>query len=112
MSVLILLEKGSALVNQTFSFILDKLSNPYVIIGFLGQLFFFGRFVVQWIVSEKKKQSHIPVTFWYLSIIGSLLLLVYAISIQDIVFSLGSVLNLFIYFRNLILIKKHEHKAS
>lgn len=84
----------------------DKIFNPWVIIGFLGQILFFGRFVVQWIASEKQKQSVIPVAFWYFSLGGGVLILIYSISIGDIVFTAGSSLNLIIYVRNLVLIKK------
>ncbi|MGE3609200.1 MAG: lipid-A-disaccharide synthase N-terminal domain-containing protein [Bacteriovoracaceae bacterium] len=95
-------------MNDLISFIISKLSNPWVIIGFLGQILFFGRFVVQWIASEKQKKSVIPEAFWYFSLGGGILLLIYAISIKDLVFSLGSCLNLIIYARNIILIKKHD----
>ena len=84
----------------------DKIFNPWVIIGFLGQILFFGRFVVQWIASERKKQSVIPEAFWYFSLGGGILILIYSISIGDIVFTAGSSLNLIIYVRNLVLIKK------
>ena len=93
--------------NELFASILLKLKNPWVIVGFLGQIFFFGRFIIQWIASERKGQSIIPDAFWYFSILGGVLLLAYAISIGDIVFSLGSFLNLFIYFRNIVLIKRN-----
>ena len=82
------------------------IQNPFLIVGFVGQIMFFGRFLVQWIASEKKGQSYIPNSFWYLSIGGSLLLLAYSINIGDIVFTLGFSLNLIIYFRNIMLIKK------
>ncbi len=84
----------------------DKIFNPWIIVGFVGQILFFGRFVVQWIASEKKKQSVIPVSFWYFSLGGGVLILIYSISIGDIVFTAGSSLNLIIYVRNLMLIKK------
>jgi len=80
-------------------------------IGFLGQFFFFSRFLVQWIVSEKKKQSVIPVSFWYFSLTGGLILFCYAIHRRDPVFILGQGLGLFVYFRNLWLIHKH-HKTD
>ncbi len=86
----------------------EKIFNPWVIIGFIGQLLFFGRFVIQWIASERKGQSIIPVAFWYFSLGGGILLLIYSISIGDIVFTAGSFLNLFIYVRNLMLIKKRQ----
>ena len=84
----------------------DKIFNPWVIVGFVGQLLFFGRFVVQWIASERKKQSVIPEAFWYFSLAGGVLILIYSISIGDIVFTAGSSLNLIIYVRNIVLIKK------
>jgi lipid-A-disaccharide synthase-like uncharacterized protein len=86
----------------------SAIQNPFIIIGFLGQVLFFGRFLVQWIASEKKGESYIPKSFWYLSIGGSILLLAYSINIGDIVFTLGFSLNLIIYFRNIMLIKKNK----
>ncbi|HON00628.1 MAG TPA: lipid-A-disaccharide synthase N-terminal domain-containing protein [Acidobacteriota bacterium] len=73
-------------------------------IGFLGLGVFSARFIVQWIVSERKKESVIPVSFWYLSIVGSLLLLAYAFRQRDPVFILSYLFNGFIYVRNLVLI--------
>ena len=80
----------------------------WVIFGLLGQLFFFLRFFFQWIASERKKQSTIPVSFWYLSIIGGIILLIYSIYRKDPVFILGQSLGVFIYARNLYLIKKKK----
>lgn len=71
------------------------------IIGFLGLAVFSARFIVQWIVSERRKESVIPISFWYLSIAGSLLLLAYAIRREDPIFILSYLFNGFIYFRNL-----------
>ena len=76
----------------------------WLAIGIGGQLVFTARFVVQWIVSERKKRSVIPVAFWYLSVVGSLVLLSYAIHKRDPVFILGFSLNSLIYVRNLWLI--------
>tara|TARA_A100001015_G_scaffold122767_1_gene136082 strand:- start:2615 stop:2878 length:264 start_codon:yes stop_codon:yes gene_type:complete len=75
-------------------------------IGLLGQILFGGRFIVQWIYSEYKKESVFPVSFWYLSLLGSALLLAYSIHIQDIIFIAGFSLNMLIYIRNLMLRKK------
>lgn len=93
-------------MQEIFAKFAEKMFNPWVIVGFIGQLLFFGRFVIQWIASEKKKQSVIPVAFWYFSLGGGVLILIYSISIGDIVFTAGSSLNLIIYVRNLVLIKK------
>jgi lipid-A-disaccharide synthase-like uncharacterized protein len=80
----------------------------WVIIGMIGQTVFFMRFVIQWIVSEKKKESVIPVQFWYLSIIGSLIVLAYAIYRKDPVFILGQSVGFVVYVRNLVLIYRKK----
>ncbi len=84
---------------------LSSLRDPWVLFGLTFQLAFFARFIVQWIVSEREKRSVVPKSFWYLSIIGSLGLLVYSIHIQSLVFILGMSANSFIYVRNLTLYK-------
>ena len=71
----------------------------FLIIGFLGQGLFASRFIVQWIYSEKKKKSAIPISFWYLSIFGGIGLLIYAISRQDPVIIIGQIFGIFIYSR-------------
>jgi lipid-A-disaccharide synthase-like uncharacterized protein len=80
--------------------------DAWVIFGFLAQFVFFLRFAVQWWASEKEKKSVIPLSFWYLSIIGSVMILVYAIKREDIVFITAQFLALFIYARNIVLRKK------
>lgn len=84
----------------------------WVIFGFFAQFLFFLRFVVQWIFSEKAKKSVIPMSFWYLSISGAFLILIYAIHIQDPVFITGQGFAILIYIRNIILIKNNENKQS
>ena len=73
-------------------------------VGFLGQTFFGLRFLIQWITSEKRGESVIPVSFWFLSIAGALTLVTYAVHRRDPVFILGGVAGTFIYARNLYLI--------
>ena len=92
---------------------INSLSNTEIIfltIGFLGQGLFASRFIVQWIYSEKKGVSYIPIIFWYLSIFGGIGLLIYAIFRKDPVIILGQSFGIFIYLRNLYLIynKKYE----
>jgi lipid-A-disaccharide synthase-like uncharacterized protein len=82
--------------------------NWWVAIGFLGQACFSARFLVQWISSERKKQSVVPVYFWYFSLLGGIILTVYAIQRQDPVFVLGQGFGLLVYVRNLMLIRKHH----
>jgi lipid-A-disaccharide synthase-like uncharacterized protein len=79
-------------------------------IGLLGQLFFGGRFILQWIVSEYKRESIVPVAFWYLSVIGSLMLLSYSVHIRNPIFILGFSLNTLIYLRNIHLIYRMPKK--
>lgn len=76
----------------------------WVVFGLGGQLMFSGRFIVQWIASEKAGRSVIPLAFWYFSIAGGVILFAYAVYRQDPVFILGQSLGLFIYSRNLWLI--------
>ena len=82
----------------------------FLTIGFLGQGLFASRFVVQWIYSEKKGESSIPIIFWYLSIFGGIGLLIYAISRKDPVIITGQLFGILIYTRNLILIYKKKEK--
>jgi len=78
----------------------------WVIFGFIGQAMFTMRFIVQWIASEKRKESVIPVAFWYFSLGGGLVLSAYAIRQMDPVFIAAYLLNPFIYSRNLYFIYK------
>ena len=80
--------------------------NPWIIFGFVGQALFASRFIVQWICSEKRKESYIPDIFWYLSMVGGIILLIYATYRQDPVFILGQTTGIFVYSRNLMLISK------
>lgn len=82
--------------------------NPWVIVGLVGQTFFFMRFFVQWIASEKRGESIIPHAFWYFSIGGSLILLAYSIHREDPVFILGQSVGTVIYVRNLVLIARKK----
>lgn len=81
-------------------------------VGFLGQAFFSMRFLVQWIVSERRKDSVIPISFWFFSIGGGLTLLIYATYRLDPVFILGQGAGLFVYCRNLLLIRRRERPLA
>src|SRR6185295_15070406 len=78
----------------------------WLAIGFLGQGLFFGRWVVQWIASERKAESKVPVAFWYMSLIGGLITLAYAIYRVDPVFIAGQSIGSIVYIRNLMLISR------
>ena len=82
----------------------------FLIIGFVGQGLFASRFIVQWIYSERKGESSIPIVFWYLSIAGGVGLLMYAIFRQDPVIITGQSFGILIYVRNLYLIHRKKNK--
>ena len=87
---------------------LNNVEILFLTIGFLGQGLFASRFIFQWLYSEKKGESAIPLIFWYLSIFGGFGLLVYAIFRKDPVIISGQIFGIFIYLRNLILIYKKK----
>lgn len=80
----------------------------WLTVGFVAQFMFMMRFVIQWFASEKAKRSIVPEAFWYWSIAGGTLLLVYAIYRVDPVFIMGQATGLFIYIRNLQLIMRNR----
>jgi len=81
--------------------------NAWVIFGLVGQALFAGRFLVQWVASERLGTSVVPVSFWYLSLAGGIVLLVYASWFRrDPVFTIGQSAGLVVYARNLMLIRK------
>ena len=88
----------------------SKVEIIFLIIGFVGQGLFASRFIAQWIYSERKGESSIPIIFWYLSIFGGIGLLIYAIFRKDPVIITGKSVGILIYLRNLILIYKKNEK--
>ena len=91
-----------------------RLKDPWfwVILGFVAQAMFVGRFAVQWIASERRGESVVPIAFWYLSLLGSWGLLSYALWRQDIVIILGQAFNSIIYIRNLTLIYRKRRRET
>jgi len=85
--------------------------NGWVLFGFFGQFVFAMRFIVQWVISEKRKESVVPLSFWYLSLCGGIILLIYAVYKQDPVFVIGQASGLIVYTRNLMLITKKKRVA-
>ena len=84
----------------------------WIAIGFLGQGLFFGRWLVQWIVSERQAQSRMPIAFWYLSLVGGLITLAYAIYRRDPVFIASQGIGALVYIRNLMLIHRQGPQAA
>ena len=83
----------------------------WVVFGLTGQLLFMGRFLVQWIASEREGRSVMPIAFWYFSIGGGVILFAYALYRADPVFILGQSVGLFIYSRNLWLILAERRRG-
>ncbi len=84
----------------------------WIILGFVAQACFTMRFVVQWLASEKAKKSVMPVAFWFFSLFGGALLLIYAIQRKDPVFIAGQALGLIVYVRNLWLIANEKKRIT
>lgn len=84
----------------------------WFIIGFVGEFVFFLRFVVQWWASERQKRTVVPMAFWHLSLIGTALVLAYALFRIDPVFILAYGLNIFLYVRNLMIAKRQPALAA
>ena len=77
------------------------LENLWIAIGFGGQALFASRFLIQWIATERHRQSVVPIAFWYLSLGGGLVLLSYALWRRDPVFIAGQSFGILVYSRNL-----------
>lgn len=86
--------------------------NVWTAIGFAGQACFFMRFVIQWLASERKKTSVIPPAFWFLSLAGGMIVLVYGIHRRDSVIIVGQIPGLFLYSRNLWLMRQSARIPS
>jgi lipid-A-disaccharide synthase-like uncharacterized protein len=83
-------------------------STTWLAVGLIGNAIFFSRFLIQWLASEKAGRSVVPTVFWHLSIWGSIVLLLYALHKRDPVFILAFLPNVFVYLRNLHLIRREK----
>jgi len=85
----------------------------WVVFGLGAQAMFTARFLVQWISSERKRKSHVPIAFWYLSLAGGIMLLAYAVVWKhDPVVALGQSCGVIVYVRNLVLIGREKARDS
>jgi len=104
--------------NSAIDFLKSAISDQIVAdpvwatVALIGQATFGGRFVLQWIASEYKRRSFVPTAFWYISLVGSLILLSYSVHIKNPIFMLGFSLNTLIYLRNLHLIYRSPKSSS
>jgi lipid-A-disaccharide synthase-like uncharacterized protein len=87
-------------------------ASTWLAVGFAGQALFTARFVVQWAASERRRDAVVPVAFWWLSLLGGMALLSYAIARRDPVIVVGQALGLFVYARNLMLIAAARRPSS
>ena len=98
-------QKSQGWISTIFN-ITSPIGLCWVALGLGGQLLFTGRMLVQWLASEKSRRSVIPISFWWMSLIGSTMLLVYFIWRRDIVGIIGQATGWVIYIRNLVLIRR------
>lgn len=84
--------------------LIQKCTDPLRVLGFVGQFVFAFRFVWQWIVSERRKESTIPLGFWWCSVVGGTMTLIYGILIQEPPIIMGQLFSNVIYARNLMFI--------
>ncbi len=84
----------------------------WVAIGTLGQLVFFSRWIIQWLSSEKSKTSVIPIAFWWCSLIGGIITLIYAHHIGSFPFMLAQAIGIIVYTRNLLLIRRRQYEKN
>jgi len=82
--------------------------DPLALFGFAGQFVFMMRFMVQWLASERRGRSYVPIAFWWISLCGGIMLFTYALRREDVVFMCGQLLGLGIYARNLVLIYRRR----
>lgn len=93
----------------------SSLTSPWALglfaFGLVGQLLFFGRFFVQWLVSEREGRSVVPLSFWWLSLSGGFVLLIYFILRLEPIGVIGQASGFIIYLRNIALIKREQGRV-
>ena len=91
----------------------NAMSGPdftWLLVGLLGQVLFMMRFIVQWVYSERHQKSLIPISFWYFSLLGSVIVLAYGLHKTELVIIVGQLPGTLVYVRNLMLIKNEKSK--
>ena len=84
----------------------------WVSFGTLGQLVFFSRWIIQWLKSERTKTSVIPIAFWWCSLVGGIITLIYAHHIGSFPFMLAQAVGIIVYSRNLLLIHRRQNEKN
>jgi lipid-A-disaccharide synthase-like uncharacterized protein len=106
-SAVMLIQFGQALSDYLFDVFVAKF-DFWLAFGILAQLFFTARFLVQWISSERAGKSVIPMAFWFFSMGGGLMTLVYGVVKREPIIIIGQALSIVIYVRNIMLIVKER----
>jgi lipid-A-disaccharide synthase-like uncharacterized protein len=106
-----LIQFGQALNNYLYEVFVAKF-DFWLAFGLIAQLFFTARFLVQWISSERAGQSVVPMAFWFFSMGGGLMTLVYGVVKREPIIILGQAMATVIYIRNIMLIMKNHAKGS
>lgn len=101
------------MLEQLWANFVDKLDLPFLLLGLPAQIAFYMRFIVQWIVSERKGRSVVPVSFWYLSLVGGIGLFAYFTFFRaEPLGVIGQLPAAFVYVRNLMLLKKEKRENA
>ncbi|RPD45796.1 lauroyl acyltransferase [Hymenobacter sediminis] len=101
--------------NQHFSLramLGSRIPRGVLMLGAVGQTIFLLRFVYQWLYSERKGESSLPLSFWLISFVGSVLILVYAILRRDAVLLIGNIFGTVVYARNIVLLRREEARMA
>ena len=101
--------------NQHFSLramLGSRIPGGVLVLGSIGQTIFLLRFVYQWLYSERKGESSLPLSFWVISFVGSVLILVYALLRRDIVLGIGNIFGTVVYARNIVLLRREQATAA
>ena len=106
-----LIQYGQALNDYLYDVFVAKF-DVWLAFGLIAQLLFAARFLVQWIASERAGKSVVPMAFWFFSIGGGLMTLVYGIVKREPVIILGQSMATVIYIRNIMLIVKNHSSGS
>ena len=106
-----LIQYGQALSTYLYDVFVAKF-DFWLAFGLIAQLFFTARFLVQWIASERAGNSVVPIAFWFCSMGGGLMTLVYGIVKRELIIIIGQLLANIIYVRNVMLIWKNRGSGS
>ena len=104
-TLLITFLQGAYDITQLFN--KDHISSWLLVLGIVSQLVFTFRFIYQWIYSERIKASVLPADFWIISLLGAILILIYAIFRKDPILFIGQIFGLVVYISNLMILKRH-----